>query len=239
MGDTDNRARWDRKYEEGLPSLTVPDPFFVSAYERLVDRSFPNAGMALDLAAGLGRHALWLAARGWQVSAVDVSEVAIGKLSQAAGQFNVKINLFAVDAAEYDFVPTRFDLIVLFYHLDRSLFPKIVSALNPGGLFVCKMAVPWGREIALASANFRPLDKNGSERESDRWAILGCFLEGVNGDEFDVCRGHPLGLQQQVAEILITAAAIDQHANIPVHRLDYAEANLGPTVVQNAVQVLD
>jgi SAM-dependent methyltransferase len=96
----------------------------------------------------------------WQVSAVDVSEVAIGKLSQAAGQFNVKINLFAVDAAEYDFVPTRFDLIVLFYHLDRSLFPKIVSALNPGGLFVCKMAVHWGREIALASANFRPLDKN-------------------------------------------------------------------------------
>src|SRR5580698_112079 len=83
------------------------------------------------------------------------------------------------------------------------------------------------------------LPNEGSERESDRWAILGCFLEGVNGDEFDVCRGHPLGLQQQVAEILITAAAIDQHANIPVHRLDYAEANLGPTVVQNAVQVLD
>jgi SAM-dependent methyltransferase len=160
MEDTDNRALWDRKYEEGLPSLTTPDPFFISAYERLVDRSFPNAGMALDLAAGLGRHALWLADRGWQVSAVDVSEVAIGKLSQAAGQFNVKINLFAVDAAEYDFVPTRFDLIVLFYHLDRSLFPKIVTALNPGGLFVCKMAVHWGREIALASANFRPLDKN-------------------------------------------------------------------------------
>jgi len=48
MEDIDNRALWDRKYEEGLPSLTKPDPFFVSAYERLVDRSFPNAGMALD-----------------------------------------------------------------------------------------------------------------------------------------------------------------------------------------------
>ena len=160
MDGTDNRALWDRKYEEGLPSLTKPDPFFVSAYERLVDRSFPNAGMALDLAAGLGRHALWLADRGWQVSAVDVSEVAIGKLSQAAGELNVKIDLFAIDAAEYDFEPAGFDLIVLFYHLDRGLFPKIVSALNPGGLFVCKMAVHWGPEIALASANFRPLDKN-------------------------------------------------------------------------------
>ena len=94
------------------------------------------------------------------MSAVDVSEVAIGKLSQAAGQLNVKINLFAVDVAEYDFEPAGFDLIVLFYHLDRDLFPKIVSALNPGGLFVCKMAVQWGRELALTSANFRPLDKN-------------------------------------------------------------------------------
>jgi SAM-dependent methyltransferase len=160
MDETDNRALWDRKYEEGLPSLTKPDPFFVSVYEGLVDRSFPNAGMALDLAAGLGRHALWLADRGWQVSAVDVSEVAIGKLSQAAGQLNVKINLFAVDAAEFAFEPSGFDLIVLFYHLDRRLFPKIVSALNPGGLFVCKMAVHWSAEIAFGCANFRPLDKN-------------------------------------------------------------------------------
>jgi SAM-dependent methyltransferase len=149
MGDKDNRALWDRKYKEGLPSLTRPDPFFISAYERLVDRSFPNGGKALDLAAGLGRHALWLADRGWQVSAVDVSEVAIGKLNQAAGHLNVKINLFAVDAAEYDFEPAGFDLIVLFYHLDRDIFPKIVSALNPGGIFVCKMAVNGGPEIAL------------------------------------------------------------------------------------------
>ena len=161
MNDTDNRARWDRKYREGLPSLTVPDPFFVSAYERLVERSFPNAGMALDLAAGLGRHALWLAHRGWQVNAADISEVAIGKLRQAAGQLNLKkINLFTMDAAQYEFRPAQFDLIVLFYHLDRGLFPKIVSALKPGGLFICKMPVHWDLEIPSAKANFKLLDRN-------------------------------------------------------------------------------
>ena len=37
--------------------------------------------------------------------------------------------------------------------------------------------------------------KYGSERESDGWAILGCFLDRVNRDEFDVGHGHPLGLQ--------------------------------------------
>jgi hypothetical protein len=39
--------------------------------------------------------------------------------------------------------------------LDRSLFPKIVSALNPGGLFLCKMPVHWGSDIALARANLK------------------------------------------------------------------------------------
>jgi SAM-dependent methyltransferase len=160
MSDADDGGLWDRKYEEGLPSLTTPDPYFVSAYERLVDRSFPNAGMALDLAAGLGRHSLWLADRGWQVSAVDISEVATGKLSQAASQFDRKIHTDVIDAAKYEFGPTRFDLILLFYHLDRALFPKIVSALNPGGWFICKMALHWGPEIKSEKANLRPLERN-------------------------------------------------------------------------------
>jgi SAM-dependent methyltransferase len=160
IDDADNKAHWDRKYEEGLPSLTKPDPFFVSAFDRLVGRSFPNAGVALDLAAGLGRHALWLADRGWKVSAVDVSEVAIAKLGESADERNVKINLFAVDAAKYDFEPAGFNLIILFYHLDRALFPKIVSALNPGGWFICKMPVHWAPEIKSEDANIKLLERS-------------------------------------------------------------------------------
>jgi SAM-dependent methyltransferase len=160
MEQNDYKTLWDRKYQEGLPSLTKPDPFFLWVYERFVDRSFPNRGVALDLAAGLGRHSLLLAERGWRVSAVDVSEVAIGRLGQAADRLSVKISLFVVDAAEYDFEPAQFDLIVLFYHLDRGLFPRIVSALNPGGLFICKMGIHWGPEIAAAHANVKPLGQN-------------------------------------------------------------------------------
>src|SRR5258708_39591437 len=59
----DQRARWDIKYEQGLPSLTEPDPFFISAYERFVTPSIPKPGAALDLAGGLGGDALWLASR--------------------------------------------------------------------------------------------------------------------------------------------------------------------------------
>jgi len=156
----DQRVRWDIKYEQGLPSLTEPDPFFISAYERFVNPSLPRPGKALDLAGGLGRHALWLASRHWQVTVVDLSDVAIGKLSQAALELKVNVELFAGDAAEYKLEPAHFDLIVLFYHLDRSLFPKIVSALKPGGLLICKMSLRWDSGERLTTGNTNPLHRN-------------------------------------------------------------------------------
>jgi 2-polyprenyl-3-methyl-5-hydroxy-6-metoxy-1,4-benzoquinol methylase len=93
------KEHWDFKYEQGLPSLTGPDPFFIFAYGHFVEPSFPNAGVALDLACGLGRHALWPASRGWQVCGVDLSEVAIRKLNYAALELNVSLNLFIADAS--------------------------------------------------------------------------------------------------------------------------------------------
>jgi SAM-dependent methyltransferase len=157
MNSEEQRARWDLKYEQGLPSLTEPDPFFISAYQRFVEPSFPNAGKALDLAGGLGRHALWLASRNWQVTVVDLSDVAIGKLSQAALERNVKLELLVEDASEYKFEPARFDLIVLFYHLDRKLFPKIISALKTGGLLICKMGLRWDSCETLTNSGTNPL----------------------------------------------------------------------------------
>jgi len=160
VNSEEQRAHWDLKYEQGLASLTEADPFFISAYGQFVDQYFPNAGVALDLACGLGRHALWLASRHCRVSGVDVSNVAIGKLSQAALGLNAKIDLFVGDAAEYKFEPTRFDLVVLFYHLDRSLFSKMVSALKPGGLLICKMSLQWDPDGGLTGVSANPLGRN-------------------------------------------------------------------------------
>ena len=160
MNSEEQRAHWDLKYEQGLTSLTEPDPFFVSACGQFVAQFFPNAGLALDLAGGLGRHALWLASRNWRVTVVDLSNVAIGKLSQAALGLNVKIDLFMGDAAEYKFEPIRFDLVVLFFHLNRSLFPKMVSALKPGGLLICKMSLQWDPDGGLTGVSANPLGRN-------------------------------------------------------------------------------
>lgn len=153
-------AGWDLKYTEGLPSLTTADPFFLSACDRFVLPRFPNGGTGLDLAGGLGRHALWLAARKWKMTVVDVSEVAIGQLRHKAGQLDVKLDLFALDAADYDFTRAQYDVIILFYHLDRGLFPKIVAALRPGGLFICKMAIRWGADATSSGGATSPLERN-------------------------------------------------------------------------------
>jgi SAM-dependent methyltransferase len=138
MNDETKRY-WDLKYEQGLPSLIQPDPFFVSAYETFVEGTSPHLRKALDLAGGLGRHALWLAQRGWAVSLVDISEVAIQTVHNTSARLGLDLTLHCGDVADYDLEREQFDLIVLFYHLDRRLFGPIIEGLKPGGLFFCKM----------------------------------------------------------------------------------------------------
>jgi SAM-dependent methyltransferase len=154
------RSHWDLKYEQGLPSLERPDPFFVSAFNEFVSDQFPHGGAVLDLAGGIGRHALWLAKRNWQVTVVDISEVAIRKLDQKALQLDLTLDLFALDAMDYQFKPGYFDLIVMFYHFDRDICPRVFSALKPGGLLICKSSLSWNLYEGSAPANIRPLGKN-------------------------------------------------------------------------------
>jgi SAM-dependent methyltransferase len=160
MTSEHKRAHWDLKYEQGLPSLESPDPFFVTAFNQFVADHFPNGGAALDLAGGVGRHALWLAKRNWQVTVVDISKVAIRKLDRKALQLDLTLDLFALDATEYQFMPGRFDLIVMFYHFDRDICPRILSALKPGGFLICKSSLRWDTHEGTAPTTMGPLAKN-------------------------------------------------------------------------------
>jgi len=159
MALDEQRSRWDLKYEQGLPSLEKPDPFFLWAFDQFVASSFPNGGTALDLAGGIGRHALWLAKKNWQVTVVDISEVAIRKLGQNAHRLDLALNLLALDARKYAFEPASFDLVVMFYHFDREVCARVLSALKPGGLLICKSSLVWNTYEGLAAPNLRPLEK--------------------------------------------------------------------------------
>jgi SAM-dependent methyltransferase len=154
------RSHWDLKYEQGLPSLEKADPFYLFAFDQFVADSFPNGGTALDLAGGIGRHALWLAKRNWQVTVVDISEVAIRKLDKKARQLNLTMDLFALDAKEYPFKPAHFDLIVMFYHFDRDVCPRVLSTLKPGGFLICKSSLSWDSYEGAAPLSIRPLARS-------------------------------------------------------------------------------
>lgn len=160
MPFNEQRSHWDLKYEQGLPSLEKPDPFYLSSFDQFVANSFPSGGTALDLAGGIGRHALWLAKRNWQVTVVDISEVAIRKLDQKARQLDLTLDLFALDAKEYQFKPAHFDLIVMFYHFDRDICPRVLSTLKAGGFLICKSSLSWDCYVGADPASIRPLGRS-------------------------------------------------------------------------------
>jgi SAM-dependent methyltransferase len=97
-----------------------------------------SPGRALDVGAGEGRNAVWLAERGWKVTAVDFSEVGIAKARRVAEARDVDVNWVLADLREYEPEAAVYDLaIVLYLHLpatDRRLVHRrVAQALRDGG----------------------------------------------------------------------------------------------------------
>lgn len=98
---------------------------------------------ALDVACGSGRHALLLAAAGFEVHAIDRDAAAIEALRAAAGKFGLALRAEVRDleaggadpAAPLGLAGAN-DLIVVIHYLHRPLFPALVRALAPGGLLL-------------------------------------------------------------------------------------------------------
>lgn len=98
-------------------------------------------GRALDLACGEGRNAVWLATKGWQVTAVDFSPVALERAAQLAADRGVAVDLVRDDVRTWTPPASAFDLVVLLYvHLSsadlRRLHTTAAAAVAPGGTLV-------------------------------------------------------------------------------------------------------
>lgn len=132
------RSRWNERHEKEPEGFREPDEFFVRACDEFATPAFPNGADALDVAGGPGRHALYLAARGWRATLVDISEVAIAQAKQRAAERGLSITAVAGECAAFDFSRQRYDLIAVFYFLERELFPALFGALRSGGLLIYK-----------------------------------------------------------------------------------------------------
>ncbi|MDF1562620.1 MAG: class I SAM-dependent methyltransferase [Deltaproteobacteria bacterium] len=131
MGAFEDRIRWNHRYSRaGFSPDWAPDVHLVT---RLSD--LPG-GRALDVACGVGANALFLAKRGWEVHAVDLSDVAIERLRRAASAEGVlkQIRLELADLSTWDFPENAYEVVICTRFLDRSLCSKLVRALVPGGV---------------------------------------------------------------------------------------------------------
>ncbi|MGZ8215912.1 class I SAM-dependent methyltransferase [Methylomagnum sp.] len=126
----DAQAKWDRIYR-GIDTGGIPEPARVLTENAHL---LPTAGAALDLASGLGGNALFLARRGLETHAVDISAEAIGYLEILAGRLNLPIRAEVGDIVLHPPSAGSFDVIVVSRFLDRSLAAPLMAALRPKGL---------------------------------------------------------------------------------------------------------
>jgi SAM-dependent methyltransferase len=125
-----SNADWEERYRIGGFNDRPAGPLLIETCSNL------TPGKAVDLACGAGRHALWLAARGWDVTAVDSSQSAIELLGQRAVSSGQRVHTKVADleAHEFEIGEACWDLIVDHLYLQRDLFPAIKRGLVSGGI---------------------------------------------------------------------------------------------------------
>jgi len=136
--DPDDRSHftrefWDERYSSAERLWSgQPNPQLVAQIADL------PPGEALDAGCGEGADAIWLASRGWTVTAVDVSAVALDRAAAHAAAQGVHVSWQREDLLTWDPGPSRFDLVMAqFMHLPnpelQSLHDRLAAAVRPGG----------------------------------------------------------------------------------------------------------
>ena len=127
------QAAWDQRY-------SGPDLVWGAGPNRFVteDVTALAAGRAIDLGTGEGRNAIWLAERGWQVTAVDFSAVGLARAGLMAAERGVSVDWVQADLLDYKPAPGGYDLVLVAYvHLPSAslarVFRAAAGAVAPGG----------------------------------------------------------------------------------------------------------
>lgn len=147
----EDRRRWDDRYTSQGPALVgaAEPPGVFAGYAE----EFPTTGRALDLACGQGRGTVWLARRGLNVWALDVSPVAIAQARDLAERGGVsercRFDVVDLDEGLPDGPPV--DVILCHKFRDRRLDQPIIGRLAPGGL----LAIAVLSEVGAAAGPFR------------------------------------------------------------------------------------
>lgn len=123
------RDKWNRIYAEAKPGTGTPARVLTDFVHLL-----PHRGEALDFACGMAPDGIFLARRGIDTLAVDISNVAVDKLNDYAREEGLPLRAESADLEDYALRAAAFDVIVVVHYLDRTQTEALAAALKPGGL---------------------------------------------------------------------------------------------------------
>lgn len=125
------RERWDERYATGeYRARTRPTPFLADWLPRL------PRGRALDVATGTGRNALLLAEAGFDVTAIDISSVAIERATAESERRGLDVTWQVADLDTAPLPSGSFDLITVLRYRNPELWARLADALAPDGWLV-------------------------------------------------------------------------------------------------------
>jgi SAM-dependent methyltransferase len=180
MSDPFSQEAWDERYrsKDKLWSGN-PNPHLVDQATELLP------GHALDVGAGEGADAIWLASRGWHVIAVDLSTVALERASahadRAGADIAGRIDWVHEDVTSWDAGSGRYDLVsVQYVHLPpalrRRMLEHLARAVAPGGSLLLVCHHPSDLQTTVPRPNMPELfftgDDIAAELDPGQWAII-------------------------------------------------------------------
>lgn len=168
---------WDERYRNGEHATKEPSPLLRTAIKNL------KPGRAVDIACGVGRHAIFLAESGWDVTAVDSSRVGIEILQRRARAAGVAVEARVADleAGDFHIGPGAYDLMCVFYYLQRDLFSPIRAGVKPGGTVVAAIHLNDGKEDAKPANPAFLLEPGELKRLFADWEIT-YYREGESDE---------------------------------------------------------
>ncbi|MGE3609072.1 MAG: class I SAM-dependent methyltransferase [Bacteriovoracaceae bacterium] len=128
----DSKTQWDQRYSR-------PNFIFGKSAAKFLQENYqyiPFEGNVLDMGMGEGRNAVFLAQKGYKVTGIDISSVAVKKAYLLANEFGVKIKGVVASLKDYKIAPNTYDAIICFYYVDRALVEQIKTWLRPGGILI-------------------------------------------------------------------------------------------------------
>jgi SAM-dependent methyltransferase len=172
-----SEAGWEARYRSHSAAIWSghPNPVLVTEAADL------SPGRALDVGCGEGADALWLAARGWQVTGVDISTVALGRAAAEAAARDLDVSWVHADLRTDPPAAAAFDLVTAhFMQLPpaerQRLYARLADAVAPGGTLLLVGHHPSDLHTAVHRPPLHDMfftaEQLVADLEPDRWDVL-------------------------------------------------------------------